>query len=177
MLKATSRRTMAMTDIGYSSGENTSVHDDGGTTAIGSEEDNHHHHQPHRQDQAGGENEHQQQLPAVEEFVLAENNELEKSFYRTVPLDEFGHTDMDTDLEGAGPWPRSSYWAQKLMDDAAAAAADTEKEGGEGGGIKLTDSLIVHVDAPELREKLDDFEVQRRGESSSRDSMLLETRC
>lgn len=150
-----------LTDIGYSSGENNSLNDGAATTMTSSseegmvEEDDHRHchDHPEEDDQYHhhpecGEQKNQQQ----EEFVLAQNNELEKSFYRMVPLDEFGQTDLDTD---EGTWPRSSYWANRFLEEVEKGAMG--KNG--TGGIELTDSLIVHVDGPESREKLNDFEV------------------
>lgn len=90
----------------------------------------------------------EQQEPLWSEQI-ALSSELEKSFYRTVPLDEFGMTDLDTDEGGQqGDWPRSSLLAMKFMD----------MEKGEQPALELTDSLIVHVDAPESRQ-LNDFEV------------------
>ena len=86
---------------------------------------------------------------------IALSSELEKSFYRTVPLDEFGCTDLDTD-EGGG-----NYLAQKFMMDELMEKG-MSREGGGGGKLELTDSLIVHVDAPENRQ-LNDFEVRIRG--------------
>lgn len=83
---------------------------------------------------------------------IALSSELEKSFYRTVPLDEFGCTDLDTD-EGGG-----NYLAQKFMMDELMEKG-MGREGGGGGKLELTDSLIVHVDAPENRQ-LNDFEVR-----------------
>lgn len=97
--------------------------------------------------------EEQPSLPVGQEPLWAEqialSSELEKSFYRTVPLDEFGMTDLDTDEGQQGNWPRSSFLAMKFMDD-------MEKG---GPGLELTDSLIVHVDTPESRQ-LNDFEVK-----------------
>uniref|UniRef100_A0A914ICC4 KASH domain-containing protein n=1 Tax=Globodera rostochiensis TaxID=31243 RepID=A0A914ICC4_GLORO len=136
-----------LTDIGYSSGENMSVHD-GGTNTTVSEET------PEDEGRTGKSvGDGQQNRPDERDnFTMMDNSELEKSFYRMVPLDEFGQTDLDTD---EGNWPRSSYWAQRFLEEVEKGCC-----GGKGGGgvIDLTDSLIVHVDGPESREKLNDFE-------------------
>uniref|UniRef100_A0A183C6M8 KASH domain-containing protein n=1 Tax=Globodera pallida TaxID=36090 RepID=A0A183C6M8_GLOPA len=138
-----------LTDIGYSSGENTSVHD-GGTNTTVSEET------PEDEGRAGkGVGDEQRNRPDEgDDFTMMDNSELEKSFYRMVPLDEFGQTDLDTD---EGNWPRSSYWAQRFLEEVEKGCCGG-KGGGGGGVIDLTDSLIVHVDGPESREKLNDFE-------------------
>ncbi|KAL3088587.1 hypothetical protein niasHT_023205 [Heterodera trifolii] len=135
-----------LTDIGYSSGENTSVHE-GGTNTTVSEE------MAEEEAEGGGGKAGEsggERVEVRDEFMLVDNSELEKSFYRTVPLDEFGQTDLDTD---EGNWPRSTYWAQRFMEE-----VEKTGTGKDRGTIDLTDSLIVHVDGPESRERLNDFE-------------------
>uniref|UniRef100_A0A1I8BRS0 Uncharacterized protein n=1 Tax=Meloidogyne hapla TaxID=6305 RepID=A0A1I8BRS0_MELHA len=78
---------------------------------------------------------------------IAQSNELEKSFYRTVPLDDYGMTDLDTDDGGLGQ--RGNYLTREFLQD-------FEEKIGQGR-LELTDSLIVHVDAPENRP-LNEFE-------------------
>jgi hypothetical protein len=112
-------------DIGYSSGENNSVHEANAQSV----------------------NDQDQTLWAEQ---IAQSIELEKSFYRTVPLDDFGMTDLDTD---DGEWDnRGNYLTQKFLHNFEEKISESCQ-----GRLELTDSLIVHVDAPEYRP-LNDFD-------------------
>lgn len=151
-------------DIGYSSGENMSIHDEccchheaatatnddaeggGGKSrvmnqmpnecAVNANEGN-----------GKGEDGAQQECWAEQ---IAHSSELEKSFYRTVPLDEFGMTDNE---ECCWPPRSGTYLAHKLLYATEDGQQTTLQQ-------QLTDSLIVHVDntPDENRHLLHDFE-------------------
>ncbi|CAK5064488.1 unnamed protein product [Meloidogyne enterolobii] len=122
-------------DIGYSSGENNSVHEIiSNAKSLGED-----YREQYKENDVD---------PPLWAEQIAQSNELEKSFYRTVPLDDYGMTDLDTDEGGFGQ-EGGKYLTQKILQD-------FEEKIGQGK-LELTDSLIVHVDSPENRP-LNEFE-------------------
>nr|CAD2207541.1 unnamed protein product [Meloidogyne enterolobii] len=76
-------------DIGYSSGENNSVHEIiSNAKSLGED-----YREQYKENDVD---------PPLWAEQIAQSNELEKSFYRTVPLDDYGMTDLDTDEGGFG---------------------------------------------------------------------------